>query len=238
MPLLRDLPDVLTRANPQSDWHRIGESLNRLLELTDGDIEVLLTFLYRLNESFFAPRRQHLLDVEFLDQILTSSALPEFFTVPDESKQAAAILELLRSFVVENELAVSTFSPLNFFTLFQLAMRNYFQASFQRYPCPLHLCLFESLERFDCVVSFNYDTIADHTLHWAGKLTPLSFEGLGFGEIALPPQRAEAPEVGSIPHGPLRQVVQDRPQCVKFLKVHGSFNWFCRMEEGEAPRAD
>src|ERR1035438_5471711 len=70
MPLLRDLPDVLTRANPQSDWHRIGESLNRLLELTDGDIEVLLTFLYRLNESFFAPRRQHLLDVEFLDQIL------------------------------------------------------------------------------------------------------------------------------------------------------------------------
>jgi hypothetical protein len=141
------------------------------------------------------PRGQCSLEAEFLDQILASSALPEIFTVPRDARQAAAILELLRTFAVEDATAVTSFSPVNLFTLFQGALREYFQASFQRYPCPLHLRLFEGLDRFDCVVSFNYDEIADYTLHWAGKLTPSSFEGLGFAGIVLPPQGAEAPEL-------------------------------------------
>jgi len=235
MPLLRDLPDVLRRFNPESSWHWFGQNLDRLLALTGGDIEVFLTLLYRLNECFFVPRGQYALDLKFLDQILASSALPEFFTVPLDARQATAILQLLRTLAAEDGAAITSFSPQNFFTLFRGALRDYFNASFQRYPCPLHFHLFETLERFDCVVSFNYDHIADYSLHSAGKLTQLSFEGLGFTEVWLPQQWAGA----SVPLTVrLPRFVNDRLNCVKFLKVHGSFNWFCRMQEGEQARRD
>lgn len=231
MPLLRELPEVLSRAQPQSSFHWFGKNLNLLLELTHRDIEVFLTLLYRLNEFFFMPRLKNSLDADFINQILASSALPEIFAMPRDFRQAVAVLELLRKFAVEDAVAVTSFSPVNFFTLFHGALLEYFQASFQRYPCPLHLRLFEGLDRFDCVVSFNYDQIADYTLHWAGKLTPLSFEGLGFEEISLPPREAATPGLPDIPNKQLRNLIHDRLYCVKFLKVHGSFNWFSRIEE-------
>lgn len=237
MPLLRDLLSVFTHFNPQSTWHWFGPKLDRLLALTDGDVEVLLTLLYRLNECFFLPRGQYLLDPKFLDQIVASSALPEFFVVPRDASQAVAVLELLRTFAVEEAVAITSLSPQNFFTLFQGGLREYFQASFRRYPCPLHLRLFENLHRFDCVVSFNYDLIADYTLYSAGRLTPLSFEGLGFAEIVLPPQEAPASLSCGVSDQRLHQATPDWLHCVKFLNVHGSFTWFCRMEE-EWPRRD
>jgi hypothetical protein len=238
MPLLRDLPDVLSRFSPQSSRNWFGQNLNRLLQLTNGNIEVLLTLLYRLNNCFFMPRRQNTLEAKFIEQILASSALPEIFVLPDDCGQAVVVLELLRTLAVEDPIAVTSFSPLNFFTLFQGALREYFQASFQRYPCPLHLRLFEELARFDCVVSFNYDQIADYTLHSAGKLTPFSFQGLGFDEIILPAAVAADPIFLGIADSRMRQDIHNRINCVKFLKVHGSFNWFCRMEEEKSMEDD
>ena len=96
MPLLRDLPAVVSHAEPESDWHHFGKTLNGLLQATDGDIEVLLTILYRFNEAFFVPRKQYTLDPGFIDQILASSALPGFFPVPDEANQATSVLRRLR----------------------------------------------------------------------------------------------------------------------------------------------
>src|SRR5215469_10635439 len=238
MPLLRDLPEVLIRAHAESAWHKLGDNLNRLLSLTDRDIEVLLTLLYRLNECFFLPRKAHLLDPDFVDQILASSALPEMFTFPRDAEQATAILKCLRGFAVENDPTVVLLSPGNFLQAFAGAFREYFQASFKRYPCPLHLRLFEELERFDCVVSFNYDLIADYTLYSAGRLTPFSFEGLGFAEIVLPLEKAESPDLRGSSSSLRPPDIRDRLHGIKFLKVHGSFNWFCRLEETWPPPDD
>ena len=228
MPLLRDLPAVVSHAEPESDWHHFGKTLNGLLQATDGDIEVLLTILYRFNEAFFVPRKQYTLDPGFIDQILASSALPGFFPVPDEANQATSVLRRLRGSIAAWPAAASSFSPQNFFTMFQGILRQYFQASFRRYPCPYHLRLFEQLRRFDTVVSFNYDLIADYTLFSAGKLASFSFEGLGFTEIALPER--PIPQSTNTWDEALSQVDRDRFNCVTFLKVHGSFIWFTRRE--------
>ena len=167
MPLLRDLPGVLNHFGPPSGFHLLGGYLIRLLAVTSGDIEELLTFMYRLNESFFMPRGQYLLDAKWIDQILASSALPEVFADPRETPLAIAIVEILRNVAAEEpRSAVTTFSPANFFTTFQSALREYFSASIRTHPCPLHMRLFQDLNRNDCVVSFNYDDIADHS--WPG----------------------------------------------------------------------
>jgi hypothetical protein len=238
MPLLNDLPAVLRRASPASGYHMLGQYLDRLLSAADGDIEILLTQLLRLDRSFFVPRKQYLLDAEFIREILASGALPEVFHDIRDQKQAAAILGLLGEIAGESPgAAITTFSPRNFFTMFQGALREYFQASFQRYPCPLHLLLFKGLERFDCVVSFNYDEIADYTLWSAGRLTRLSFEGLGFEEVILPTRPTDSPSLQMLPLA-LRQLVLDQTDCVKFLKIHGSFNWYCQIEETGVPAED
>ena len=230
MPLLRDLPEILNHFDPPSGFHLLGEYLNRLLAVTSGDIEELLTFMYRLNESFFMPRGQYLLDAKWIDQILASSALPEVFVDPRETPLAIAIVEILRSVAAEEpQSGARTFSPANFFTTFQGALREYFRASIRMHPCPLHMRLFQDLNRNDCVVSFNYDDIADHSLYAARKLTPFSFEGLGFEDVILP-ARTVAPELLSIPGWQQRQQVNDTFNSVKFLKVHGSFTWWSCMK--------
>src|SRR5207248_1182788 len=96
MPLLRDLPAVLDTANPNHGFHALGKYLNSLLAITNGDIEVLLTLLYQLNELFFVPRGQYILEPDFITQILASSALPDLFTDHHDAKLATAILEKLR----------------------------------------------------------------------------------------------------------------------------------------------
>jgi hypothetical protein len=238
MPLLNDLPTVLRRANPASGYHTLGQYLDRLLSLVGGDIEILLTQLLRLDRSFFIPRQQYSLDAVFIREILASGALPEVFPGDRDQKQAADILGLLEEIAAESPgAAVTTFSPKNFFTMFQGALREYFQASFQRYPCPLHLRLFKELGRFDCVVSFNYDEIADYTLWSAGRLTRLSFEGLGFEEVIMPTRPADSPTLQTFSLD-LRQLVLDQTDCVKFLKIHGSFNWYCQIEETHVPTED
>ena len=237
MPLLSDLPAVLGRFNPASGYHALGQYLDRLLAITNGDIEVLLTQLLRLDRSFFVPRKEYLLDADFISKILASGVLPEVFRGARDEEQATAILHLLRDIAAENPgAAITTYSPRNFFTLFQEALCQYFQASFQRYPCPLHLRLFERLGRFDCVVSFNYDEIADYTLFSAGRLTRLSFQGLGFEEVILP--RSE--DVRGLDADPLglRQPLLDQMGGIKFLKVHGSFNWYCQIEETNVSAED
>ncbi len=81
---------------------------------------------------------------------------------------------------------------------------------------------------------FNYDDIADYSLYWAGKLTRLSFQGLGFEEIILP-----SPGLSSEPGGRLNKLPEfmERFNSVKFLKVHGSFNWWAYFDETQH-RAD
>ena len=233
MPLLRDLSEVLKRL-PQSGYHSLAEHLNRLLAVTCGDIELLLTYFYQLNESFFIPRRQYLLNAEWIGQIFRSSALPEVFTDPDDARQVTAILEILQKVAAEQPGSV-TFSPANVFTLFQGGLREYFRAAVRSYPCLLHLRMFQNLGANDCVVSFNYDDIADHSLFSAGKLTRSSFEGLGFEEVILPP-RAVPPDLLGIPDQQLREGIINRFHRVKFLKVHGSFNWWSYVQEPEYPK--
>jgi len=236
MPLLRDLPGILNHFDPPSGFHLLGEYLNRLLAVTSGNIEELLTFMYRLNESFFMPRGQYLLDAKWIDQILASSALPEVFVDPRETPVAIAVVEVLRKVASEEpQSGARTFSPGNFFTTFQGALREYFSASIRTHPCPLHMRLFQDLNRNDCVASFNYDDIADHSLFAARKLTPFSFQGLGFEEILLP-ARPISTEPLAIPGWQQRQQVIDTFNSVKFLKVHGSFTWWCclkKMSDGQ-----
>jgi hypothetical protein len=110
-------------------------------------------------------------------------------------------------FCAENVQAASCLAPRNFLVFFESAIREYFHASIQRQPCPLHLKLFEQLKHGDCVASFNYDEIADYALLRAGKLNQFSFEYLGFESINLP---EGTPRLGG------------RNQ---FLKMHGGLNW-------------
>jgi len=206
LPLLADLPDILRAdlLNPNSDWPRFGEHFRTLLRSSKNDVEALFTMLFQLEEYFFKPERCAILEREFIDRIFTSGALPEFFPNTDDRELALQVLETLRAFPEEGD----HLAPRNFFTLFRGSLREYLQVSIERHPCPLHLKLFEILSPHDCVVSFNYDEIADYALHSLGKLGKQSFQGLGFTSINLPD---ETP-----PFGPF----------VRFLKVHGSINWF------------
>jgi len=236
MPLLRDLPSVFERFDPKTGQRDFGQKLRELLEITRGDIEVLLTFFYRLNDYFFAHSPVGVLERPFIERIRASGALPYYFPSADECQQADNILERLYSLADPSNALSTSFAPGNFFTLFQGSLHQYCQASFQSYPCPLHKVLFSHLHRFDTVVSFNYDQIADYTLRWLGKLTPYSFQGLGFSAVILPEWGAlNTIPVPDNPHIP--RDINDRVNAVTFLKVHGSFNWWSMIDE-QWPRGD
>jgi hypothetical protein len=210
LPLLADLPQILSpdRLNPKGDWPSFGKHFHVLLRSSKNDVEALLTMLYELDEYFFKPARHAILERGVIDRILASGALPEFFPNLDDCGPATQILEALRAFSQETDPIRIAFGPRNFLTVFRGVLRAYVQESVQSHPCPLHLKLFEMLNPHDCVVSFNYDEIADYALHCAGKLREQSFEGLGFTTINLP---------GDTTHLGVS---------VRFLKVHGSINWY------------
>jgi hypothetical protein len=121
-----------------------GENLRKLLELTSGDIELLLTVLYQLNDHFFAHSPHGSLERAFIERVLASGSLPEFFVDPADCQQALNVLELLLELADQGNVATA-FWPGNFFRLFQGVLFDYFQESFQRYPCPRHAGLFDIL---------------------------------------------------------------------------------------------
>jgi len=97
MPLLRDLPSVFERFNPNTGQHEFGQKLHELLEITGSDIEVLLTLFYRLNEYFFVHSGPRYLDRPFIERVRASGSLPYYFPSVDECRQADRILEQLCS---------------------------------------------------------------------------------------------------------------------------------------------
>lgn len=213
LPLLRELPSIFSgdRVNPEAQFHlSFANGVQRLLSATRGDIEGLLTTLYRLNEYFFRPEQEGPLDPRHIRRIFDSGSLPEFFDNAEDLRDATQVLKELELFSREGDTMQTAFGLTSFFNLFRGSIRDYFQTSIYRQPCPLHLRLFQMLKMHDCVVSFNYDYIADYALLAAGKLDLFSFEGLGFQSVNLPPG---APLIGPYGH-------------VQFLKVHGSINWF------------
>lgn len=217
LPLLRELPEIfsVSRINPEAAGHRsFGEHLFRLLEATNGDIEELLTTMFRLDECFFRPERTAGLDSHVIERILSSNTLSAFFDNEADLRSATRVVEMLQTFSGEGDPTRISFGPRNFLTLFRGTLREYFHASIYRQPCPLHMRLFEILDHFDCLVSFNYDDIADYALFASGKLTPQSFRGLGFKTIDLP--NATPTYVPfSLPF----------PN-IQYLKLHGSLNWY------------
>jgi hypothetical protein len=129
-----------------------------------------------------------------VERILASGTIPEFFDNALDLDCATNLLEGLRSIERDG-------------TVFRMSLRDYVQASIFRQPCPMHLRLFEQLQHWDCVTTFNYDEIADYALFASGKLTAQSFEGLEFSSVHFP---VETPPTVPFVH---------------FLKVHGSLNW-------------
>ena len=227
LPLLADLPQIIRTdlLNPDSGWPRIGKAFHRLLKSSENDIEALFTTLFQLEEYFFKPAKTAGLECEFIDRILASGALSEFLPNADDCKLARQVLDTLRAFRQEadgssDSLGPSaSYGPRNVLTLFRAALMSYIEASVQRHPCPLHVRLFEMLELRDCVVSFNYDEIADYALYSLGKLLEQSFEGLGFTTINLP---SGTPQSGFF---------------ARFFKVHGSVNWWNHCSGG-MPNSD
>lgn len=89
-------------------------------------------------------------------------------------------------------------------------------------PCPLHRALFD-LVNPACVVTFNYDLIADQTLFSMNRLswTRLSYAGTSLN--ISPP--------GGTPY--TRQVPDKRPHnAIPYLKLHGSINWQSHKKRG------
>ena len=101
MPLLRDLGQILIRAQPETLWSSLGRYLSRLLSAVDDDIELLLTLLHSLQEAFFWPRKQNSLGSDFIDQILNSGAIREIFAASD-LQLATRILHSLREIAEED----------------------------------------------------------------------------------------------------------------------------------------
>src|SRR5579872_4169292 len=113
MPLLCELPGVFERFNPNTGQHEFGEKLRELLEITDGDIEVLLTLFYRLNDYFFSHSPHGCLERPFIDRIHASGSLPCYFPVDAERQQADSILDRLYSIADPTNALSSSFEPDN-----------------------------------------------------------------------------------------------------------------------------
>ncbi|KXL52132.1 hypothetical protein CLNEO_24810 [Anaerotignum neopropionicum] len=214
-PLLKDLFSVAADAhkeykNPDIEIVKEFESLYQSLEI-NNDFEIFCTALYYIEKIRRAIIPQYtFFDDVTLQNILSNHSIINGF-IPDP-KYVNLAIDILSFATKHKRLAQEYIAYNNFQTIFMVDFRNYIYSCHRgNIQCEYLSKLFNSLEQNDIVVSFNYDEIADYTLLNLGKLAPASLESLGFAGINIPSHL-----IGKVP--------------VKLLKVHGSFNWYSKLE--------
>lgn len=213
-PLLKDLPEILEypflTLNQSSDGKDFSKRFNDLVRLTGtrDNIELFFTIIFRL-EIFARKRNKRGVFIKGeneIKEILKSDEFKNAFRKKSDRKIAKEILK----YYLKNKKNL-LIEPANLRNQFQYSLREYMRYSIDNYYCKYHAKLFSDLDESDSVVNFNYDELADFTLFDSGKLNFDSFRGLGFEKITLPEKIEES--VG-----------------VRYLKVHGSFNWWTDLD--------
>jgi hypothetical protein len=215
-PLLNDLPKIaestLVSLNRSKDGPNFAKGFIELLKLTklEKDIETYLTVLHiiglisrQINQKFVFMQDNEIRD------LLKSDVLQSVFM----SSKLESIARIILEYFLNNKAIALMNYPLNFQTFFHNSLREYIYHSLTNCFCIYHEKLFNSLGGDDTVVNFNYDEIADFTLFSTHKLSHQSFNNLPFAKIEFPKEIS--------------------PNCipVKYLKVHGSFNWSMDLEK-------
>jgi len=215
-PLLQNLPEIITEKflslNRSKDGPSFAEGFCRLLDLTDTrkDIEKYLTILHILGLISRRINKKYVfLSNAEIDNLINNQLLRDFFVEEALIRKATCILEFFR----DNKRYSLLNYPANFQNLFQNSIREYFFHSLKNCFCDRHRMLFDELNRYDVVVNFNYDEVADFTLFSTNRLNRESFRNLPFADIVFPRPPKEDCE----------------PIC--YLKVHGSFNWWTEIED-------
>jgi|GEM_PF-6954895 len=209
-PLLKDLPKIAKSSfislNNSKDGPALAQGFNELLIKTNtkDDIEVYFTVLHILGmiSRNINPAIVFISSDE-IDKLLDSNILQQTFMSSKLEKIARIILEYFKS---DKYYAFFNY-PLNFQNMFQNSLREYFYHSLLNCFCIYHEQLFKDLTEEDTVVNFNYDEIGDFTLFSMNKLSQISFNNLPFDNILFPKD------------------ISKECKPVKYLKVHGSFNW-------------
>ncbi len=209
-PLLKDLPDIISSKlislNNSKDGPSLANGFNDLILLTKtkDNIEIYFTVLHILGilSRKINPKIVFISNEEIIE-LLNSNILQKTFMNTKFEKIARIILEY---YLQKNVNAFLNY-PFNFQNFFQNSLREYFYHSLTNCFCIYHEKLFADLTENDVVVNFNYDEIGDFTLFTMNKLSHKSFENLPFNDILFPKEISK----NCIP--------------VKYLKIHGSFNW-------------
>jgi len=214
-PLLADLKTIpscsCVSLNDTKDGPLFAEGFEKLIEACglENNIEEFLSIIFVL--EIIAERKNPgfvFLNREQIEQFIKyPKILIKVFPKREQRNTAIRIL----SFLKDNPSYSSFLYPKNLRTFFHSALRDYFAVCLSSCYCQYHAKLFKKLEVGDSVISFNYDEIADYTLHHIGKLSYASFKDLGFSDVILPNNKY--PEWG-----------------IKLIKVHGSFNWWTKIE--------
>ena len=215
-PLLKDLPAIISdkflSLNSSVDGPFFAKGFNQLLDLTNtrSDIEQYLTILHILGliSKSINQKLVFMTDDE-IEALLSSQYIESVFKDDQLAGKARRIL----AFFHDNKNVALLNYPFNFQNLFQNSLREYMYHALTSCFCIYHNKLFNELETGDAVVNFNYDEIADYTLFSSNRLSKISFMGLPFASINLP-----------------REPSADC-QPMRYLKVHGSFNWLSQVED-------
>lgn len=215
-PLLKDLPRIaassLVSLNHSKDGPKFANGFLDLLKLTqtDDDIETYLTVLHilglisrQINTKFV------FMNDHEIQTLLNGCTLQQTFMSTKLERIARTILEY---FIKNKDVALMNY-PINFQNIFQNSLREYIYHALTNCFCIFHEKLFSSLSSDDTVVNFNYDEVADFTLFSSNKLSRESFARLPFDDIEFPKEI--------------------QPDClpVRYLKLHGSFNWSMDIEK-------
>ena len=215
-PLLKDLPKIVSERflslSSSIDGPFFAKGFNQLLDLTNtrSDIEQYLTILHILGLiSRSIDQKYVFMTDEEIEVILASQYIESVF----KDDQLACKARLILIFLRDNKKTALLNYPLNFQNLFQDSLRQYMHFALTDCFCIYHERLFNELETEDVVANFNYDEIGDYSLFSSNRLSQKSFSGLPFASINLPREPS----------------AECKP--VKYLKVHGSFNWLSQIDD-------
>jgi hypothetical protein len=205
---------------PSYDFIRLNQSVDgplfvrvfrELLQLTDtyDNVERFFSIMFVLEilSEQLNPSNVLLDDDQIRNALVDDSLLHLLFKNRKDMLAAKRILE----YYLEHRKEYLMVCPRNLRTFFHECLRDYLHVSLPNCLCDYHAKLFSLLEPDDVVVSFNYDEVADYTLHAIGRLTPRSLDNLGFTDYVFPNDSYSN-------------------ECVRLLKVHGSMNWWTDIE--------
>lgn len=212
-PLLKDLPEIVESEvitlNRSKDGPEFGRTFKELLRLTntDNNVEIFFTVIHILGliSKQIDPTIIFIKQDE-IDKLIKGNTLSQIFINKDIENIARIILDYYSK---RNPIFIY---PLNLQTLFQSSLHDYMYHALTNCFCIYHESLFKDLNENDTVVNFNYDEIGDFTLFTLNKLSEKSFINLGFENISFP------------------DVISQSCNPVKYIKVHGSFNWSMKIE--------